>query len=441
LDTLLEALKQRRLLKARGRQRTDSTHVLAAIRELNRLEVVGETMRRALNALADAAPDWLATIAQPEWFARYAQRFDSIRLPKEAAARQQLIETIGADGLALLSAVHASPARKTLYPLPGVETLRQVWVQQYYSESREDGTFSIRLRTQEEQPPGDRRIHSPYDPEARFSAKRATEWVGYKVFLTETCDEDSVHLITHVETTSAVAQDIDMGEAIHAVLAQKALLPGEHLMDAGFIDANLLVEAQRDLQIEIVGPVKKDVRWQAHAGKGFGLSNFQVDWESHTVTCPRGQRSSGWSQQRNAAHQPVIQVKFPPGICRACPVQADCTRSERGARTLVLQPQLHHEALQHARRAQEAPEFWKRYAKRSGVEGTVSQGTRAFGLRSARYIGLIKTRLQMVATATAINLHRLFDWWTEVPRALTRTSAFARLAPEPCLIPSGWRVT
>jgi len=175
LDALLDALKERYFLKARGQQRTDSTHVLAAIRELNRVEVVGETLRRALNELAAVAPDWLQTISPTDWLPRYAQRFDTMRLPKELAARQQLLETIGKDGVKLLTAIQTSSARETLYRLPGVEILRQMWIQQYYSESYDDGTLSTRLRMEPEQPPGAQRIHSPYDIEARYSAKRATE--------------------------------------------------------------------------------------------------------------------------------------------------------------------------------------------------------------------------------------------------------------------------
>lgn len=352
-----------------------------------------------------------------------------------------MIETIGLDGVVLLNAVRTAPESAVLRQLPGVELLRQVWLQQFYTEIAEDHTIHCRLRTDEEQPPGALRIHSPYDPDARYSAKRTTEWVGYKAFVTETCDDDGVHLITHVETTSAVTQDVDMGEPIHAALATKALLPQEHLMDAGFLDAEFLVTSQQAYHVEVVGPVKKDVRWQANAGKGFGLSEFKVDWDKQMVICPRGQMSSSWSEQRNAAHKQVIQVKFKPSICRACPAQSDCTRSKRGIRMLVLRPREQHEVLQQVRRLQETPAFRKRYAKRSGIEGTLSQGTRAFDLRRSRYIGLVKTRLQVIATATAINLHRLFDWWTEVPRAVTRISSFARLAPEPALIASSWRVS
>src|SRR5215471_9057723 len=75
LDLLLEHFRARNLLKARGKQRTDTTHVLAAIRAVNRLECVGETMRHALNVLAEVAPDWLIEHMQPEWAKRYQSRF------------------------------------------------------------------------------------------------------------------------------------------------------------------------------------------------------------------------------------------------------------------------------------------------------------------------------------------------------------------------------
>ncbi len=438
LNVLLEALQERGLLKAGGRQRTDSTHVLAAIRMLNRLELVGETMRQALNELATVAPEWLRTIAPREWFMRYSQRFDSIRLPKQAAERETLIEAIGADGAHLFAALSEAPAGEQLRQLAGVEILRQVWVQQYWVEHQEDGTIRFRLRADDNQPPGDQRIHSPYDVDARYSVKRSVEWVGYKAHLTETCNDDTVNVITHVETTGAVKQDVEMGDTIHAALVDEDLLPDEHLLDGGYIDAEFLVHARQDLGVEVCGPVKKDVRWQAQAGEGFGLSDFQIDWEARIVACPQGQQSSAWSEQKNAYGQPVIQVKFRPRVCRACPSQAQCTRSKRGARNLVLRPQAQHEALQQARKAQETRAFWARYAKRSGIEGTISEAVRVCNLRRSRYIGLPKTHLQIVATAVAINLHRVFDWLIGTPRAVTRVSLFASLAPDPTLVPTGW---
>jgi transposase len=440
LNVLLVELKKRGWLKARSKQRTDSTHVVASVRQLNRLEMVGETMRRALNELAEADPDWLKTIAPSEWFTRYGPRMDGIRLPKEREKREALIEVIGSDGIYLMSTLLETPEKQELRELPGVEILRQIWVQQYWMEYPEgEEKYRVRLRADDNQPPGDKRIHSPYDVDCRYCTKRSTEWVGYKVHLTETCEAETVHLITHVETSSAVEQDVSVTERIHAALDAKGILPGEHLLDTGYIGAELLVNAKEDYGIVICGPVRKDVLWQANSGDGFGLANFQINWKAQSVTCPRGRQSNYWSPRTNQYHQPVIQVRFRKEDCGVCPVQSKCTRSKLGIRHLLLLPQAQYKALQKARQEQQTPAFWKKYAKRAGIEGTISQGVRAFDIRFSRYIGLAKTHLQMVGSATAMNMYRLYNWVNGVPQAFTRLASFARLAPDPSLIPSGWR--
>jgi len=179
LDELLMRLKELKLLKVRGQQRTDSTHILGAVRQLNRIEIVGETMRRALNELSELAPEWVQEIAKPEWFARYGRRFEQMRLPKEQAEREALLETIGADGLFLLEAVRTVPEAEGLRESAGVEFLRRMWIQQYWMEVKEDGSSHVHLRADESgsyfdhnQPPGALRLHSPYDEEVRYSAKR-----------------------------------------------------------------------------------------------------------------------------------------------------------------------------------------------------------------------------------------------------------------------------
>jgi transposase len=410
------------------------------VRQLNRLEMVGETMRRALNELAEVNPDWLKTIAPSEWFTRYGQRMEGIRLPKESEKREALIELIGSDGLYLMSTLLDTLEKKELWELPGVAILRQIWVQQYWIEYSEgEEKYQVHLRTDDNQPSGDKRIHSPYDVECRYCTKRSTEWVGYKVHLTETCEDEAAHIITHIETSSAVEQDVSVTERIHAALGAKDLLPDEHLLDTGYVDAELLVNAKEDYGIAICGPVKKDVLWQANSGEGFGLSNFQINWDEQYVTCPQGRQSGYWSNRTNKYHQPVIQVRFQKEDCCICPAQSKCTRSKLGIRHLLLLPQAQYQALQKARQDQKTPAFWKKYAKRAGIEGTISQGVRAFDIRFSRYIGLAKTHLQMVGSATAMNMYRLYNWVNGVPHAFTRISTFACLAPDPSLVPSGWR--
>lgn len=104
-DQLLTWCHERELLASGGRQRSDSTHILAAVRALNRIEIVGETVRFALNRLAVVAPDWLAPLCPPEWLKRYARRAEDDRLPTKQATRNALALTIGQDGLHLLNAI------------------------------------------------------------------------------------------------------------------------------------------------------------------------------------------------------------------------------------------------------------------------------------------------------------------------------------------------
>jgi transposase len=441
LDELLSKLKQRNLLKAGGQQRTDSTHILAAVRQLNRLEIVGETMRRALNELAEVAPEWVQAIAKPEWFERYGRRFEQMRLPKGKAEREAWLEAIGADGRDLLEAVRLSTQAEQLRQLPAVEFLRRMWIQQYWVEIREDGSQHLRLRDDENQPPGEQRLHSPYDEEARFSAKREFEWVGYKTHLSETSAPDEVHLITQVTTTLATGADMEALDSVHAKLAEKDLLPDEHLLDAGYVDAEALVSAKQDMGVTLISPVREKVSWQSKAGQGFDLANFSIDWEKQVVTCPRGQTSAQWCERHSPGRKPAIQVRFSPTQCQACSSRSLCTRAKNGARTITFLPQAQHTALQQVRAEQNTPEFQAKYAQRSGIEGTISQGVRGFELRTTRYVGLAKTHLQMLATATAINLHRLFDWWEVKPRAKTRRSAFARLTPVSAPVALNWGAT
>jgi transposase len=263
LETLLTLLRERGLLKARGTQRTDSTHVLGAIRTLNRLELVGETMRYALNRLAVVAPAWLRAHMPPAWLERYGSRVENYRFPKADTERQRLAATIGADGFALLQAAYAPDASPDVRTALAVEVLRQVWLQQYYGP--EDPP---RWRQASDVPPSAQLLHSPDDLEARYSIKRGSAWVGYKAHATETCDDDTPHIITPVEPTPATTPDDHMLETIHAALAEKALLPQDHLVDCGYTDAETFVTSAQDYGVTIVGPVAADPSWQAREGTG-----------------------------------------------------------------------------------------------------------------------------------------------------------------------------
>ena len=248
-EALLRQFQALGLLKAHGRQRTDSTHVLAAVSALNRVELVGEAMRAALHSLVEAAPVWLRGQMPPEWYTRYGARLEDYRLPKDKAKRHALAQTIGADGVALLRAVYAPTAPAALRAMPAVECLRQIWVQNYVPTA--DG---VTWRDNDNIPPAARFVSSPYDPDAHYARKHTTQWVGYKVHLTETCDDVLPPLITHVETTPAPVDDSQVTAQLHAALQEKALLPSRHIVDTGYLDAELLAASQRDYGVSCGGP-------------------------------------------------------------------------------------------------------------------------------------------------------------------------------------------
>ena len=281
--------------------------------------------------------------------------------------------------------------------------------------------------------PANQRLHSPYDPDARYAKKRDTSWIGYKVHLTETCDADTPNLITDVQTTAAGLCDVEMTAPVQDALAERGLPPETHLVDAGYVDAALLVSSRAEHAIDLLGPVLPDSSWRARNGQGFDLGAFTILWDEQVARCPVGQTSRVWEPGSDEAGAPVVRIRFSLQTCGPCPHREQCSPSTPGgritARRLVVYTQSAHEALQ-ARRLEQNKESWKkRYACRAGIEGTLSQGVRRFGLRRCRYFGQAKTHLQHVFTAVAMNLDRLDAWLQGRPRAQTRQSRFTALAP------------
>ncbi len=240
LRKLLEACRTRGLLKARGRQRTDATPVLASIRTLNRLELLGEILRAALNELAAVAPDWLREVASKDWYERDARRVEDGRLPRAAAERAAYARTGGEDGFARLDRLDEPTTPEGWRRLPAVAVLRQVWARHFVREGGAPPGGGVQLR-KEEPPPATEPVESPYDPEARFRTRSGIAWTGYIVHLSESCEDDAVHLLTHAMTTSATVHEARCTAAIHQALAGKGLVPGEHLVDAAYVGAELLV--------------------------------------------------------------------------------------------------------------------------------------------------------------------------------------------------------
>ena len=458
LDTLLKQLAAGGLVKPGGKMRTDSTHVIAAVRDLNRLELAGEAVRACLEALAVAAPHWLAAHLDDSWDKRYAARIDTWRMPASAAKKDELALAYGRDGHTLLTAVYAAassdPDLGFLARLHQVEVLRVVLVQNYAAAGDGRGGVVIKRREADAEglPPGRSRITSPYDLDARWSVKRDTFWNGYKVHVTETCGTGGArdgctvagsnsgsdghggdgeaapppHLIVNVETTDATVPDNQMTAPVHARLAGRGLLPAEHYVDSGYPSAELLVSSLADFGIALVTPMLADTSPQARAGAGYDRTAFAIDFDAQQATCPQGHASSSWNPVTQRGTETIV-ITFAKSTCRPCPVRAQCTTSAAGRRQLTVHLRQVHEAQLAARAAQDAKDFQARYALRAGVEGTIRQGVAVTGMRHARYRGLAKTRLEHANAAVALNLIRLHAWWNGHPLDRTRTSHLARL--------------
>lgn len=424
LEKMLERFVERGWVKTRGTQRTDSTHVLSAVRALNRIEIVGETMRAALNALAVAAPEWLRERAPEEWFSRYGRPVYD-HLPKGVSARKEYAEIVGKDGMALLSWIdaEASPGFSCLGKIPAVELLTKIWENQYRLEGGEQ-----LWREAEEMPRAGERLDSPYDPDARYGNKRSKTWSGYKLHLTETCDEDLPRLVTRVGTTPAHVSDVAQTRKVHEDLHWRALVPKEHVADSGFVNADLLVKSALEQRIDLIGPVRPNVSWQARTEGAYDISRFQIDWEAKKAICPEGEQSRSWKPVVDLWGNADIVVRFARKDCRACHSRALCTRSRDEPRYLTLLPSREeHEAVQAARLRQRTPEWKSRYERRAGIEGTFSRAVSLLGVRRARYRGLEKVSLEHVLSAVALSILRVMEWLDGITPQKSRVSAFAKL--------------
>jgi transposase len=330
LDLLLAKLKERGLVEAGGRVRTDSTGVIAAVRDLNRLELAGESVRALVEALSAAAPNWLAQVIDvPGWSRRYGRRVDAWRLPTSKTKRDALALDYARDGFALLEALYTPGQPAWLRELPAAQILRVALLQNYTRTTASNGKVVVKRRESATEggdglPPGRSRITSPYDTDARWSVKRGTFWNGFKVHISESCAtaaDDAArqapasappgaapvkagraphrpNLITDIATTASTVPDSKALEAIHQSQQRRGLLPGEHYLDSGYPPAELIISnlpPETDLTTlvrtaKIRWRIEHDYREPKH---GLGLDHFEgrsyTGWHRHLTLATAAQ--------------------------------------------------------------------------------------------------------------------------------------------------------
>jgi len=451
LDALLAKLAADGLIRAGGKQRTDSTHVIAAVRALHATELAGESVRAALEALAAAAPDWLAArLCLGDWERRYGARISTWqRRAPGKADRDKLAVQYARDGYALVTACYQDTAPEWLRQVRAVQVLRIVLVQGFTRTVDEGGREVISRREPGDGgdgvPPAHIKISSPYDGDARWGAKRGETWLGYKLHISETCDDPPAcgcpaagrcahdvrpNLVTCVMTTRATVCDTEMTAPVNTALHGRDLAPGRHYLDSGYGSALSILDAARLAGITLVTPLRADGSRQARARSGYDLTAFAIDYGARTATCPQGRTATGWTPAR-AAGRDVIVVRFGITTCRPCPAREQCTTARRNGRQLTILPRDQHELQAAARAAQQGENWQDDYKRRAGIEGAISQAVAVTGCRRARYRGLGKTRLQHVYSAVALNLCRLDAYWNDTPLNRKTTSHLARLSLAP----------
>ena len=394
-DKVLQWVKSHGFVRKYGKQRTDSSHILGAVERMSRLELTWETLRVALRALRQAVPTWYEKTIPAAFHEAYHERQSDWKLTKDEV--RQAMQRAGQDGYWLLDRIDTT-APEVAQHLPEVETLRTVLDQQF--ERTEAGIQAKKVPIK-----GKDIIVTPHDTDVRWAEKRGKDWVGYRIEVTETADqEQAVQFITDIDTVAANDGDSEHIEPIQSRLEERDLLPREHHVDQGYTSGpNLAKSAERG--VELVGPVAVD---QSNKPEGYRQADFDLDFEAHKATCPERRESASWTEYQapEAPDDPErkeIKIKF-GHACDDCPARSLCAPGKAG-RTLTVSA--FHAELSARRAEQQTDEFKERLKERSAIEGTISELTRCHGARRARYRGKGKVRLQHLFTGAAVNIKRL----------------------------------
>ncbi|MET8406038.1 transposase [Streptomyces sp900116325] len=384
LDLALARLKEAGLVSERTTQRTDSTHVVAAVRDLTRLELVTEAVRASLEEVARTAGHLLVGLVDEEWGRRYGR---PVRLGKNPTRPKTRILAAGNDACQLLERLNQDSS--SYRTGPAVQALRQIIVQNYCRDTA--GRLSWRTKEDGGLPPSSLVIVSPYDTTARYVRHgHIIRWKGFAAHLTETCTTGSANVITDVATTSAATNDGQALPGIHTRLARRGLLPAEHLVDGGYTSLVHVERAAREHQITVTGPLPGNPTRQHRKNEGFDRDDSHIDFDRRQVTCPQGQVSAGWHgpyPTSSPTAAPLIVARFTKSQSRPCPARTHCTTTAASARTVGFPPRELRDLQLRVRAEQQTPDWKPRYAVRSGVGGTINEFAHGHGMRHCRYRG------------------------------------------------------
>ncbi|MEJ2736796.1 MAG: transposase [Anaerolineae bacterium] len=391
-EGVVSYLQERGYIKKRGKQRTDSTKIIGLVARLSRLELVWETIRVALGSLIEADASWVKKHLPISFVDTYGHRRWDFRLSKTEI--RQWMEEAGQEGYWFLDQVEAH-GNDGLRTFAEVEQLRRVLDEQF--TRGEDGETAPR-------PPGQAKgdvITTPHDPEARYGKKGGQGWVGYKLQVTETADEES-RFITDIEVVPAMRQDNQCLKDIQERLVEREIAPGKQYVDQAYMSGRHIAESL-DQGIDLRGYVREG---NTSKPEGFRLRDFQIDIEQRQAICPVGKKQVKWARAKPGVKNLIAYHVGFGRQCQSCPHYGPdlCTDRPSGRHLGV---NAYHDLIQ-ARRQEASTEAFKEEMNiRAGVEGTVSELVRSHGARRSRFRGRKKNRLQALFVASAANLKRL----------------------------------
>jgi len=397
-DCVLELLVELGLVKKKGKQRLDSTHILGYVKEMSRLECAVESMRLALEALEEEVPCAERAEFWGRLWALYVQSELNWRLSKEG--RKNRYRQCGQDMQELIEWVESQGGE--LNELEAVKLLRRVFCEQFEVV---EGALQLTLKRPA------RAVQNPHDPDAHFADKGKKQWVGYKVHVVESVDpeepakvkgEPTDNFITEILTTEAAQDEMaGLAEALKRQQNQHEIKPEALYADGGYVTEKTLTEAEQG-GMELLGPTRPD----PHPGP-YNADAFSVDIEKQQAICPQGNPSTQWSRIRDA-YMGTQYYRIEWGNqCDRCPVQKQCTRSKSGRRILVVG--LRHDLVEKRRKEMREAEFSKNMHPRNGIEATHSELVRGHGLRRTKYRGLCRVSLSHYLMGAACNVKRYLN--------------------------------
>jgi transposase len=390
-DRLIQKLVELGFIRRKGKQRTDSTHILGLVAKLSRLELVRETLRVALEALKQQDESWLTQQVPESYLQEYLERHMDYRLTEQEM--QSALRRTGADGWWLLQKL--AQAAQRLQELSEIQVMRIVWEQQF------DVDQDNHYQGPRKQVDPKELIQSPHDPEVRYSEKHGKGWTGYRAQVTETAEpKGCVNFLTDVAVTHAQLQDVKALPQIRTRLAERYLTPSEQYVDQAYMSTQQLADSAEQ-GIRLMGPMPSTPRPALYQ-----VSDFKIDQEQRIATCPAGKPSERGTLSKRADGTSEY-VFFFGQQCNLCPLRQRCTSAKDGR---TLRYHIYHRYLEARQMEMQSEAFWKALQARRPIEGTISQLVRQ-GARQARYRGQAKVHLQWIFVAIAVNLKRLWRAW------------------------------